>query len=526
MTQPPSSAPARRLRLLLAEDSEDDMAVLLHQLRRAGFDVSVHRVLEEAELRRALQSMEWDLVISDFNLPKISGIQVLETVRELQPDLPFILVSGSIGEQLAVQAMRTGAQDYIMKNNLARLGEAVAREMREADAHKQRRETEELLADTSKRLQVAQRIEAIGRLAGGIAHDLNNMIGACTLYAERALDPELSIEEVRENVREIMKTQERSARVVRQLLAFGGRQVSTPQVVTLNQMVEETRKMFERILGADVSLEIRLDDQPGAVLADPANIDQVIMNLVLNARDAMPSGGRLLIETGRETIDSGPEVGSYVRLSVEDTGMGMNAETQARVFEPFFTTKGPGKGTGLGLATVYGIVQKAHGLIRLRSEVGKGTRFDVFFRVTQESPAKGRESAAEKSSPGIRASGGTILLVEDDPGMRSALQETLESQGYQLMVAEDGEEGKRLFTEHHAKIDLLVTDVVMPKLSGPEMVRALRAIKLEFKTLFLSGYGGDILEAHDVQMKDTYLLPKPFSGKQLALKIAEILAPH
>lgn len=528
---PYASSGGKFLRLLLVEDSEDDALILMRHIRKSGFDVQHVRVQGELALRKALQDPGWDLVISDFNMPGMTGLRVLEIVRGIYPDLPFILISGSIGEQLAVQAMKAGAQDYLMKDSLTRLGEAIARELREAEGRGKRREAEGLLELKSKQLVVAQRMEAIGQLAGGIAHDLNNIMGACSLYAEIALDPARSVEEIRESVREIVKTQERGTRIVRQLLAFGRRQPTDPRVIDLNQVIEDTRKMVGRLAGADIEFVLKLDPRPATLVGDPSQLDQVILNLVVNARDAMPKGGRVTIESGHEEVGpdhfllrSGAELpaGAYVRLSVEDTGTGMDEQTKAKLFEPFFTTKGLGRGTGLGLATVYGIVKQAGGEIRVWSELGRGSRFDLYFRATE----KGLLSEVAAASTSMSAPAvlpGAILLVEDDPGMRGALKDALERAGYRLWVAEDGEQGQRLFQEHAEDIALLISDVVMPKQSGPEMLRALRAQRPELRALFLTGYGRDVLDAHELDRRGVAVLSKPFQIAQLTQRIREVL---
>ena len=518
----------KHLKLLLVEDSEDDEVLILRELKRSGFEVTSKRVQTQSNLEQALADERWDIVISDFNMPHLTGIRALELVRSQRFDLPFILVSGSLGEQLAVQAMKAGAQDYIMKDNLARLGTATARELQEAGERRKRREAEAALEEKSRQLTVAQRMESIGRLAGGIAHDLNNMIGACTIYAEMALDPSLEIDAVRDSVREIVKAQERSSRLVSQLLAFSRKQIVDPQIISLNQIISDLKKMLAKILGEDIELAVSLQADLHPIKADPSQVDQIVMNLVVNARDAMPKGGTLSIETKNETIEVGSTSeaelpsGEYICLTITDTGTGMSEETKSKIFEPFFTTKEVGKGTGLGLATVYGIVKQAQGDIRVRSELGKGTAFKILLRAADApSPEVGTRSTISEAKPQQAIQ--TLLLVEDEHTVQNALRLALTRLGYRVELASNGEEGLRVFESHSGKFDLVVSDVVMPKMSGPDMVQEMRKKFPSLKVLFLSGYNNEFLSSYGIDRKCTFVLPKPFGIRQLTQKIAQIM---
>ncbi|HTL12824.1 MAG TPA: response regulator [Bdellovibrionota bacterium] len=517
------------LKLLLIEDSAEDAALLSHLLKKEGFDLDVTRIEGAEALREELRRGPWDVVISDFNLPRLTGLQALEIVRSVQKDLPFILVSGSVGEQLAVQAMRAGAQDYIMKDNPARLAAAVRREMAEAGERRKRREAEAALEEKNKQLIVAQRMEAIGRLAGGIAHDLNNMIGAGTIYAEMALEPGQDLAVVQDYVREIARAQERATLLVRQLLAFSRKQVIDPQVMSVNQVIADIYRMLAQILGEDIDLAVDLAPDLMSIQADPGQIDQVIMNLVVNARDAMPKGGMLTIRTSNETVSAGdPRLGlendlgpgKYVKLTVTDTGTGIEDAILTRIFEPFFTTKEVGKGTGLGLATVYGIVKQSSGDIRVKSEMGKGTTFELLFKAVTPAPAP---SPRVPEPTRVDHAVGTLLLVEDEIAVQQALVQALTRLGYKLHVASNGEQALKLYDQHQADIELLISDVVMPKMSGPDMADEMRRRNPSLKVLFVSGYGADMLKSYGIDHKSTFLMAKPFSIKQLAAKITEII---
>lgn len=384
------------------------------------------------------------------------------------------------------------------------------------------------LRESEERLRHSQRMETVGRLAGGIAHSFNNLLAAiafqCELLCER-----LDGDERRVHVEEIQKAGERAATLARQLLAFGRKQVLQPRVLDLNGVLRGMEPMLRRLLGEHIGFETRF--APAAVLlnADLGQLEQVILNLVVNARDAMPLGGRLLLETADVELSpadagsAGLPPGSYVRLAVEDTGTGMPPEVMERLFEPFFTTKELGKGTGLGLATVHGIVHQSGGHIRAESEVGKGSRFTILLpRAGQDAEALPLPSPRKERREQRRGSE-VVLLVEDEENIRNPAVEVLESRGYQVLSAAEAAEALAVAERHRGPIHLLVTDVVMPGLSGSQLALKLAPLRPEMRVLYVSGYPEDAIAHHGVLDSWQHFLQKPFAPGKFLDKVREVL---
>jgi len=637
------------LHVLIVEDSEDDALLLVRELRRGGFEPAFERVDTPDALRAALGRQEWDILFADYSMPHFSGTAALALVRERGLDLPFIFVSGTIGEDTAVEAMRAGAQDYVTKGNLKRLLPAVERELQDARERRDRKRAEATLRVTQERLRQvtasstavlyatavsgetyrptwvseniarimgydpaealgptwwtdrlhpedrdpvlaavpsilsrdhlafeyrfrhkdgsyhwihdearltrdaggrpvevfgswvditerkglemqllqAQKMEAVGQLAGGVAHDFNNVLTAIAGYAE-LLREDLPGEDARRgDLEEILRATDRAAALTRQLLAFSRRQVLAPRVLDLNTVVASVDNMLGRLIGADVELRTALAPELGAVRADPGQLEQVIMNLVVNARDAMPRGGKLTIETANAELDESyalehPAVvaGPYVMLAVSDSGVGMDAATQARIFEPFFTTKEKGKGTGLGLATVYGIVKQSGGNIWLYSEPGRGTTFKIYLpRVDQPLELPTPTPAARETPRGTE----TVLLVEDDDAVRALARKMLAAHGYTVLAAPSGADALELAASHAGPIHLLVTDVVLPGISGRELAIRFQSVRPGLKVLYTSGYTDDAVVHHGVLDAGIAFLQKPFTSGALARKVRETL---
>ena len=372
-------------------------------------------------------------------------------------------------------------------------------------------------------LSHSQRMEAVGQLASGVAHDFNNLLTIIKGYSSLLMDRNLADDDAHA-AREIQQAAERAAALTHQLLAFSRKQTLQPRVLDLNRIVHGLEMMLRRVLTENVELCIQTAPDLGAVKADPVQVEQVLINLVVNARDAMPKGGKLTIATApREVLSDRGEgeslmrAGTYATLSVSDTGVGMDSETRARIFEPFFTTKDVGKGTGLGLATVYGIIKQSNGQIEVESEPGKGASFRVSLpRVEQEPVAPRKATMTERHKHGT----GTILLAEDEPLLRELGETILTQAGYKIQTAPNAEELKKFVAEHDGKIDLLLTDVVMPGMSGPELVRLVRARWPDVRVLYMSGYADDEIEDLD---RDAGFLQKPFTPMELTAKIAEML---
>jgi PAS domain S-box-containing protein len=373
----------------------------------------------------------------------------------------------------------------------------------------------------------AQKMEAIGNLAGGIAHDFNNLLAAIMGYAEIIMMDFPANQPYHPYLQEIVKVANRGASLTRQLLAFSRKQIMQPRVFNLNEVVAEMDAMLRRLIGEDIDLVTILSPELEGVQADPAQIEQVIMNLAVNARDAMPTGGKLTIETANVHLDEAYAQahhavvpGPYVMLAMSDSGSGMDAETKSRIFEPFFTTKELGKGTGLGLATVYGIVKQSGGNIWIYSEPGQGTTFKIYLpRVVGDV-----ESIKSEALPALHLPGSeTILVVEDNDNLREVICKTLGKQGYVVLEAANGKDALQIFDNRTWPIDLLLVDVVLPQMSGAEVVKRLQEFDPNLKVLYMSGYTNNAIVHHGVLDTDVAFLQKPFKGTALLLKIRDVL---
>jgi PAS domain S-box-containing protein len=391
----------------------------------------------------------------------------------------------------------------------------------------ERKRTEEALRESEDRLRQSQKIEGIGQLAGGIAHDFNNILTAISGYSELALRRLASDHPLRRNFEEIKKAGDRAASLTRQLLAFSRKQILQPKVINLNVVVPDMDKMLRRLIGEDIDLLTVLDPELGNVKADPGQIEQVILNLAVNARDALPKGGKLTIETANVYLHEdyahahvAVRPGPYVMLAVSDNGCGIDEETQKRIFDPFFTTKGVGKGTGLGLSTVYGIVKQSEGNIWVYSEIGKGTTFKVYLPRFDEVE---EEQAEVVTNLPPSTEGQVVLLVEDEEMVRQMSREILELNGYHVLEAQHGKEALLVSDQHDGHIDLMVTDVVMPQMGGRELAEHLAKSRPETKVLYLSGYTNDAIVHHGVLEENLNFLQKPFTTDAFARKVHEVL---
>jgi two-component system, cell cycle sensor histidine kinase and response regulator CckA len=377
-------------------------------------------------------------------------------------------------------------------------------------------------------LQQSRKMEAVGRLAGGIAHDFNNLLTIITGYTEMALNRPQMPHEVRADIERIENASGRAAALVRQLLAFSRKQVLQPKILDLNKIVLNLDSLLRRLMDERIEMVTRVKDDIGKVKADPAQIEQVIMNLVVNARDAMPEGGRLVVETCNTELDATYAVdhvsvkpGRYVMLAVSDTGVGMDKQTMAHIFEPFFTTKESGRGTGLGLSTVYGIVKQSGGYIWVYSEPGKGSTFKVYLPRVDESP---EDFTAGESTHRAQAGKETILVVEDEEDVRELIQTVLREKGYEVIVSEDPQHAERAAAQFGGEIHLLLTDMVMPGISGRELATRISARRQDIRVLYMSGYTDNVITAGGMLEKGLAFLQKPFSPATLVQKVREVLS--
>ena len=515
------------LRLLLLEDDPVDAELVAATLSEGGVVCTAQRVDTREAFLNALREGGYDLILADYSIPGFDGMTALGLAREEAPEIPFLFVSATIGEELAIDAMHQGATDYVLKQRLGRLVPSVLRALRERDERRERKKAEDALVQSEKQFRQAQKMEAVGRLAGGIAHDFNNLLTVIMGYSH-VLSAELGGDHpLHGKIEETQKAGEKAAMLVRQLLAFSRKQPLEPKHLSVNTVVSNLEGMLRRLIGADIRLVIRLDPSNSQVLADQAQLEQVLMNLVVNARDAMPHGGTLTIETTQTELTKTPlyhvdplPPGHYVKLSVTDTGSGMDRDTQAHIFEPFFTTKEEGKGSGLGLSTVFGIVTQSGGGIDVNSRVGYGTKFDIFFpRVATDAQAASARRAGEQPIGGTE----TILLVEDDASVRILLRDSLRKLGYRVIEAKHGIEACLLASQELANLHLLLTDMVMPGMGGRELAQHLITMKPDLRVLFMSGFTDDvgILAGHE--QGTSGFLQKPFTPELLARTVRKIL---
>jgi hypothetical protein len=619
--------------ILLLEDDPLDAELCLRKLESSDLSFSIKGIRSADEFKREVSSNKYDVVLGDYRMPDWTGLEAVRWLRASGYSVPFILVTGTLGDELAVECIKEGVTDYVLKDKMERLPFALLRAVDEARLRAERdkserelRQSEEQYAsivrgapygiyrsdedgrilmanpafvamlgyeseaevlklniendiylnpkdravilnqldeqklfplpevkcrrkdghtiivrlegrklDTTtdgtsryeifaqditerrvleQQFQQAQKMEAIGRLAGGVAHDFNNLLmiirGCAELLDHHKADPQ----RIGGYIKQIHDATSIAASVVQQLMAFSRKQVPEKRALDFNAVLRDLRKMLPRLLGEDVQIVFTPGQSLERVAADRAQIEQIILNLAVNARDAMPDGGKLELSTSNvflstpQTEGGGVELpaGNYVLLSVADTGTGMEQEVKSHIFEPFFTTKERGKGTGLGLATVYGIVKENHGFIVIDSELGKGSEFKIYFPVN----AMAKEAPATKSVSAPAGGSETILLVEDEEALREITCEYLQSRGYNVLSANSGMQALEICRAHEAPIDILMTDIIMPGIQGPELVKAALDMRPHMHVIYVSGYTDRGLE---IASKETnvVLLRKPYS---------------
>jgi len=642
------------LRLLMVEDDENDAELVRIELEKGGFDLDWDRVDSEPDLAAAL-TQSWDIIISDFAMPGFSGLRAFDMYRRMGTDVPFIFVSGALGEDRAVQAMRAGARDYFLKGNLTRLTEAVRRELKEANNRRERRLADEMTLREQRRLALAieasnagvfelglaedgavefsgawrdilgfepgelprstsalrtwalerlhpedeaavweglrafnagqkeryaaefrlrhrkgrwvdlalfaramerspsgaptrvagvvldqsasrqleaqlrqaQKMEAVGQLAGGVAHDFNNLLTAILSFGTFALEAVPADSPEAQDIQEVLRAAQRAQTLTSQLLAFSRKNAIAPRIVNLNDVVASAGRILARLLGADIDLKIQAAADLGNAKIDHDAFEQVLLNLAVNARDAMPDGGQLTIETENVYLDTSPSIGhganvppgDYVVIAVSDSGTGMTPETQARIFEPFFTTKEPGRGTGLGLSTCYGIVKQADGFIWVYSELGKGTTFRIYLPRVGEP----KDVVEEREEPLDLRGTEVIVVAEDEDQVRQLTVRSLKRLGYTVIEATNGEEALQKCSNLDLHIDLLLTDVVMPLLGGRQLVERLKTVRPQLPVLYMSGYAQAAITHRGVLDPGTHIIQKPFTPEMLTRRIRQLL---
>ncbi len=633
---------AEPLNILVVEDSEPDFLLIERELKQQNLSARCARVDSIEQFTAEIGLGIWHLVLADYSVPHLDFQDCLNLVLTNLPDVPVIVVSGTVGEERAVALLKEGVSDIVLKDRLSRLGPVIGRSLRDAAGRRAMRSAEAELrllnaavnaaADavvisdragtivwvnpafttvtgysteeavgrnprdlvksgvhppeffavlwntilagevwrgevtnrrkdgrlypeeqsitpvrdasgeiahfvaikrdltTEKRMRAqllqAQKMESVGLLAGGVAHDFNNLITMINVTADLASVRLRDDNQLREEFGRIREAGERAATLTRQLLAFSRRQIMAPEALCLGAVAAKMQDMLQRLLGEDIVLTVSAVEGASAVMADRGQIEQVVMNLAINARDAMPTGGSLTIETKSVELDetfaaTHPSVqpGPHVMLAVSDTGAGMDEATQARIFEPFFTTKELGKGTGLGLATVYGIVKQSGGSIWVHSEPGKGTTFTIYLpRIDGVRPRA-------QARPTLTAMRGTetILLVEDEEMLRTLAKRLLELAGYTVLTAGSGEEALQLLERHPGPVHLVLTDVVMPGISGLELAARLATSHARLKVLYTSGYTDDVILRHGLLDRTAHFISKPYGMKDLTRKVREVL---
>ena len=536
------------LRVLFVDDSEKDVFLLLRQLRKSGFEPQHKRVEDAASLRTILQSEEWQIVISDFHMSDFDGLMALQIFKEAGLDIPFILVSAVVGEETAVLAMKQGAHDYVMKSNLTRLIPVVQRELREAEMRVQQRRTQLALQQREEQLRQSQKMEAIGRLAAGAAHDFKNVLTVILGQSQLLMrEKDLSASQ-RSKLEQIQNATDKACSLIVRLLAFSRKQELKPQALNLGTAVSAMKPMLTPLLGNSIQLVVRPEPNLGLCEVDANSLEQVIVNLVINARDAMPNGGTITVGTANLAVinenaihHAGVPQGDYILLTVTDSGTGMTEETRKHLFEPFFTTKESGKGTGLGLSTCYGTIHQSGGHIVVHSELGKGSSFGIYLpRI--KSPAVNQSTDTDPAVTGKRqeeapleaptptssdpsGSSGTVLLAEDELVIRELMASVLRDMGCTVLEAGNGEQALRILENSNGQgIDLLLTDIVMPVMGGKELAYKVGSRFPATKILFCSAYPEKLGIRNGMFDKQIPFLQKPVTTDALKLKVQEVMS--
>ena len=515
------------LNLLVIEDSEADFLLIERHLRRSELGVRCHRVASIEALSTALDAGGWDIILSDYSIPHLNFLESFNLVRTRLPDVPVILVSGSIGEERAVELLKLGICDFVLKDSLVRLVTAIERSMEEAGERRARRTAEEDRTRVEAQLRQAQKMEALGTLAGGIAHDFNNILGIIVGYTEMARWDAGEDSAAKSHLMEVLKAAERAKDLVQQILAFSRRSEQERRPIQVGLIVKEAMKMLRASLPSTINIKVNVASR-AIVSADPTQIHQVLMNLCTNAAHAMSDNGGVLevaltdVRVGPESIMPHSDVrpGPFVKLTVEDTGCGMDPAILDRIFDPFFTTKEPGVGTGLGLSVVHGIVKSHGGAIEVESSPGRGTTFQVLLPTMECTP--GLETEAAGPLPRGRE---RILVVDDEPALAMAAKQMLERLGYRVDYRTSGIEALDTFRLQltEGPFDLVITDMTMPDLTGTDLARELLALQPALPILLCTGFSEKMNAEKAKSLGIQGFLMKPVIMSELARMIREVL---
>jgi two-component system, cell cycle sensor histidine kinase and response regulator CckA len=507
----------RHVSILLIDDDPQAQALIEMALIDAHFERKIEVATTAAAGLERIKADHHDIYLVDQRLPDGTGLDVIRAAKHLGADKPFILMTGYGSGALDEAALREGAADYVEKHLVgAHLERSIRYALRNWQSGRE-------LHDREEQLRQSQKMEAIGRLAGGVAHDFNNLLTAIIGYTDMIAERSDLDQATAREVREIRLAADRGAALTRQLLAFSRKQLLNPTVLNINESVAGLLHMLPRLIGDHIHTDARLAAGLGFVKADPSQIEQVIVNLVLNARDAMVTGGYVTIETDNVELTEDRlaaeglviEPGPYVMLSITDTGVGMDETTRAHAFEPFFTTKAKGKGTGLGLATVYGIIDQSGGGIAMDTAPDRGTSIRIYLPFTDAPAAPERQHIRPSATEGSE----TLLLVEDNDAIREISAQALRRRGYTVFEARNGEDAIDWASKSAIHADMLITDVVMPGMSGPNLAARLMQQSPNLRVLYMSGYTDDATEVHGAFWGGVPLLQKPFTPSQLAQSV-------
>jgi two-component system cell cycle sensor histidine kinase/response regulator CckA len=516
------------LRVLFIEDSEDDALLLVRMISASDYSLTYERVDTANDMRTMLETRTWDIIISDYYMPDFSAIDAFQILKEKGFDIPFIIVSGAIGEETAVSAMKAGVHDYIMKDNLARLLPAINREIHEAELREQHRKEKEEKVKIQEQLIQAQKMEAIGLLTGGIAHDFNNFLTIILGQADLGILCAENNNPLKKNLESIRNAAEKGVTLTQQLLLFSRKHIMNFLPLNLNHIIKDVIKMLRDLLEETIIIKATFEPELMTVRMDQVSIEQVFMNLALNARDAMPKGGILSFKTDNIFIDeitckSLPlnKPGKYVRIIVSDTGCGMNTETIEHIFDPFFTTKPYGKGTGLGLSVVYGIINEHSGCIKIQSELKKGSSFEVYLPAVLEKAIL--KPVIDKSLADLHGDRETILVVEDNIELLDFIKTTLNENNYSLVAVTDAEQALKVFKERKGKFNLLFSDIVLPFRNGYELAMELHKINPNMHILLTSGYAEQKVKMELIKKEGFHFIQKPYTIAQILHTLKEIL---
>jgi two-component system cell cycle sensor histidine kinase/response regulator CckA len=516
------------LRVLFIEDSEDDVILLARTISSGDFAITYERVDTAKAMRKMLDMRIWDIIISDYNMPDFNAIDAFHILNEKGFDIPFIIVSGAIGEETAIAAMKTGVHDYIMKDNLARLLPAINREIHEAELRGQHRKEKEEKFKIQEQLIQAQKMEAVGLLTGGIAHDFNNFLTIILGQADLGILSADTNNPLKKNLESIRNAAEKGVNLTQQLLLFSRKHIMNFLPLNLNHIIQDVIKMLRDLLEETIIIKATFEPELLTVRMDQVSIEQVFMNLTVNARDAMPRGGILSFKTDNIFIDQNAcnslalkSPGKYVRIIVSDTGCGMNIDTIEHIFDPFYTTKAYGKGTGLGLSVVYGIINEHGGCIKVQSELSRGSSFEIYLpAVTEKSILK---PIFDKSLANLHGNGECILVVEDNIELLDFIKTTLAENNYSWVAVTDAEQALNVFKEKKGKFDLLFTDVVLPFMNGFELAKELHRINPEMRILLTSGYAEQKVKMELIKKAGFHFLQKPYTIAQILNTIKDLL---